>query len=42
MELIRKNIEEYKAEELRKYCLKRFSANVIIKKIINVYKEVIK
>ena len=30
------------AEELRKYCTERFSANVIIKKIINVYKEVIK
>ena len=32
----------YKPEELRKYCTERFSANVIIKKIINVYKEVIK
>ena len=42
MEYIRKNNKAYKPEELRKYCTERFSANVIIKKIINVYKEVIK
>ena len=42
MEYIRKNNKEYKPEELRKYCTEKFSANVIIKKIINVYKEVIK
>lgn len=42
MEYIRKNNKAYTPEELRKYCTERFSSNVIIKKIINVYKEVIK
>lgn len=42
MEHVRKNNKEYEAVKLRKYCSKNFSENVIIKKIINVYKEVIK
>ena len=42
MEYIRKNNKEYQHDKLRKYCTEKFSANVIIKKIINVYKEVIK
>lgn len=42
MEYIIKNIKEYNPDELREYCIEKFSANVIIKKIINVYKEVIK
>lgn len=42
MEYIIKNIKEYNPDELRKYCIEKFSANVIIKKIINIYKEVIK
>ena len=42
MEYMRKNNKGYKPEKLRKYCTEKFSANVIIKKIINVYKEVIK
>ena len=42
MDYIRKNNKEYQYDKLRKYCTEKFSANVIIKKIINVYKEVIK
>ena len=42
MEYIRKNNKEYNPEKLRNYCTEKFSANVIIKKIINVYNEVIK
>ena len=42
MEYIRKNNKEYNPEKLRNYCTQKFSANVIIKKIINVYNEVIK
>ena len=42
MDYIRKNNKEYQHDKLRKYCTEKFSANVIIKKIINVYKEVIK
>lgn len=42
MDYIRKNNKEYKSYKLRKYCTEKFSANVIVKKIINVYKEVIK
>ena len=42
MEYIRKNNKKYEADKLRKYCIEKFSANIIIKKIINVYKEVIK
>ena len=42
MEYIRKNNKEYQHDKLRKYCTEKFSANVIIKKIINVYKELIK
>lgn len=42
MEYMRKNNKKYEADKLRKYCTEKFSANVIIKKIINVYKEVIK
>ncbi len=42
MEYIIKNIKEYNPDELREYCIEKFSANVIIKKIINIYKEVIK
>lgn len=42
MDYIRKNNKEYQHDKLRKYCTEKFSANVIIKKIINVYKELIK
>lgn len=42
MDYIRKNNKEYEAYKLRKYCTENFSANVIVKKIINVYKEVLK
>ena len=42
MEYMRKNNKKYEPDKLRKYCTEKFSANVIIKKIINVYKEVIK
>lgn len=42
MEYIEKNYEKYNKERLRKYCTDKFSSNVIINKIINVYKEVIK
>ena len=42
MDHIRKNNKEYEADKLRKYCTEKFSANVIVKKIINVYEEVIK
>ena len=38
----RKNNKEYEADKLRKYCTEKFSENVIVKKIINVYEEVIK
>lgn len=42
MDHIRKNNKEYEADKLRKYCTEKFSENVIVKKIINVYEEVIK
>ena len=42
MDYIRKNNKEYEADKLRKYCTEKFSSNVIVKKIINVYEEVIK
>lgn len=42
MEYIEKNYKKYNKESLRKYCNDKFSSNVIINKIINVYKEVMK
>lgn len=42
MEYIEKNYKKYNKESLRKYCTQKFSSNVIINKIINVYKEVMK
>lgn len=42
MDHIRKNNKEYEADKLRKYCTEKFSSNVIVKKIVNVYEEVIK
>lgn len=42
MEYIEQNHKKYEPRVLRKYCTEKFSANVIINKIINVYKEVIK
>lgn len=42
MEYIELNHEKYNPKALRKYCTEKFSSNVIINKIINVYKEVIK
>ncbi len=36
------NIESYDEEKIRIDCLKRFSPNVIVNKIISVYKEVLK
>ena len=41
MEKVRENYNKYNPESLRNYCTEKFSANVIIKKIINVYKKVI-
>ena len=38
-----KNIfKSYNEEEIRSDCLKRFSPEVIVNKIISVYKEVLK
>ena len=37
-----KNIDSYNEEEIRSDCLKRFSPEVIVNKIISVYKEVLK
>ena len=42
MEKVRENYNKYNPESLRNYCTEKFSANVIIKKIINVYKKVIR
>ena len=42
MEYIEQNHKKYEPRALRKYCTEKFSANVIINKIINVYKEIIK
>lgn len=42
MEYIEKNYKKYNKESLRKYCTQKFSSNVIINKIINVYKELMK
>lgn len=42
MEYIEKNYKKYNKESLRIYCTQKFSSNVIINKIINVYKEVMK
>lgn len=42
MEYIEQNYKKYEPRALRKYCTEKFSANVIINKIINVYKELIK
>jgi len=37
-----KKIDSYNEEEIRSDCLKRFSPEVIVNKIISVYKEVLK
>lgn len=42
MEYIEKNYKKYNKESLRIYCTQKFSSNVIINKIINVYKELMK
>ena len=42
MEKVKENYNKYNPESLRNYCTEKFSANVIIKKIINVYKKVIR
>ena len=42
MEYIKNNIEKYDPQEVRKYCINKFSPEIIVNKIINVYQEVIK
>ena len=41
MNSIKDNINKYNSVEIRKYCQENFSGNIIINKIIDVYKEAI-